>query len=235
MINSSFGQILICENDTYIRDSIEATGYWEMAEVEVFHTILRKRKNTNIHPVFLDGGSNIGTHSIALSKLFKSNIEIHSFEVQKMLHTISLMNFKLNKIKNITLYNLAISDKTGETIFFEKPDYHAENNFGGLELNPTKTSDNQDMKTDGRECVETSTIDEFAFNVDLIKLDIEGMEDKAIKGASETISRSRPAVCCEMTKTDKHFISGFFDGIDYIKTPLGNGVVFQPRENLVAF
>ena len=102
---------MIGENDTYIKDEIVKTGYWALSEIDAFHNILKKRKTTNIKPVFLDVGSYIGTHSIALSKLFNSKIEIHSFEAQKMLHTISLMNSKLNKIKNVNYYNLAISDK----------------------------------------------------------------------------------------------------------------------------
>ncbi len=131
-----------------------------------------------------------------------------------MLHKVSLINFKMNRLNNISLYNLAISDKTGETICFQTPDYHATNNFGGLYLIPPRSSDNQDMKWAGRASVETSTIDAFDLDVDLIKLDIEGMEDKAIQGASDTISRCRPAAFCEMTKTNQNVILDFFKAID---------------------
>jgi len=233
LINSRFGPILICENDTHIKDGIIIKGYWENIEIEAFHTILKKRKSNNTYPVFLDGGSNIGTHSIALSKLLDSKIEIHSFEAQTMLQTVALINFKLHNIKNVNHYNLAISDKTGETIHFRKPDYHSRNNFGGLELIQPRNSDNRDMKWDGWGRVETSTIDAFDFNVDLIKLDIEGMEDKAVRGAANTISRCRPAVYCEMTKTDECFILNYFNEIDYTKTPVRDGVIFQPTENSI--
>ncbi len=224
---------MIGENDTYMKEEILKTGYWAHIEIEAFHTVLKNRKSTNINPVFLDVGSNIGTHSIALSKLLDSKIEIHSFEAQTMLQTVALINFKLHKIKNIHHYNLAISDHTGETIHFRNPDYHSRNNFGGLELIEPRNSDNHDMKWDGWGRVETSTIDAFDFNVDLIKLDIEGMEDKAIRGALDTISRCRPAVYCEMTKTDEDFISDFFKEIDYVNTPVRDGVIFQPKENSI--
>ena len=46
-------------------------------------------------------------------------------------------------------------------------------------------------------------LDEFELpRVDLIKIDIEGMEIEAIEGASRTIAASRPIMLIEKIKTD---------------------------------
>ena len=55
----------------------------------------------------------------------------------------------------------------------------------------------------GGDEVELRTIDSFGFsNVSLIKIDIEGYQAHALKGAKKTISASHPAIIVEIREKD---------------------------------
>ncbi len=66
------------------------------------------------------------------------------------------------------------------------------------------------MSKNGYEFVNVATIDSLAESVDFIKMDIEGMEDKAIEGAVNTIDKYRPICYIEIVKTNANFVLEFF-------------------------
>ena len=47
------------------------------------------------------------------------------------------------------------------------------------------------------------TIDSLNLNPDLIQLDVEGFEENALKGAFDTIMRSRPIIIIEQKRLAK--------------------------------
>ena len=51
--------------------------------------------------------------------------------------------------------------------------------------------------------------------LDLIKIDIEGMEIEALQGAQETISRNRPQLIIEKIKSEESQLIAFLDNLDY--------------------
>ncbi|MEC7572682.1 MAG: FkbM family methyltransferase [Pseudomonadota bacterium] len=75
---------------------------------------------------------------------------------------------------------------------------------------PPVKSDNADLVKAGRERAPTITIDSFAVKVDLIKLDVEGMELRALEGGRHTIARDKPIIFLEFIKSDQGAIVGFF-------------------------
>ena len=116
----------------------------------------------------------------------------------------------LNGLDNVRCYRAAVSDCAGETLTFDRPDYRQANNLGGLEPVPPVKSDNADLAKAGRERAPTITIDSFAVTVDLIKLDVEGMELRALEGGRHTIARDKPIIFLEFIKSDQDAIVGFF-------------------------
>ena len=58
------------------------------------------------------------------------------------------------------------------------------------------------MAKSGWEAAPTITIDSFAVKVDLIKLDVEGMELRALEGGRQTIARDKPVLFLETVKSD---------------------------------
>ncbi len=111
------------------------------------------------------------------------------------------------------------------------PDYGQPNNFGGLELTQATLSDNDKMlKSEISATVETITIDSFGEDVDVMKLDIEGMEVSALNGAKETIERSRPICLVEILKSDLGEIEKFFEARRYQMFKNGPDMLATPKE-----
>jgi FkbM family methyltransferase len=162
---------------------------------------LLQKKNTI---TFYDVGANIGTHTLALSKTFGEKIKIRAFEAQSSVFNMLCGTLALNSIYNVYPHHLAVSDKDNQIIKMDPPDYTKKNNFGGFEVLPPKTSDNQSMRRSGKtELVKTVKLDSFEEPVDFIKMDIEGMEHLAMQGATGVLENHRPYLFVGIIKTDK--------------------------------
>ena len=131
----------------------------------------------------IDAGAYIGDSSLAFSKLTSSNV--HAFEPFVESFNKLLENIKLNDVDNIVPVEASLSDKNGE----EKI-YLSGNNVQGI------TSDESFRHFDKSFTVETMTIDKYVqdnnLNVGFIKVDVEGTEQRLLKGAIETIKSQKP-------------------------------------------
>jgi hypothetical protein len=61
--------------------------------------------------------------------------------------------------------------------------------------------------------------------LDLLKLDVEGMEAEALDGARETITRCKPILFVETIKSDKAAISAALKTEGYIVLPNGMNIL----------
>lgn len=131
----------------------------------------------------IDAGAYIGDSSLAFSRLTSS--KVHAFEPFSESFNKLLENIKLNDVDNIVPVEASLSDKNGE----EKI-YLSGNNVQGI------TSDNSFRHYDKSFTVKTMTIDNYVrennLNVGFIKVDVEGTEQKLLKGAIETIKSQKP-------------------------------------------
>ena len=110
----------------------------------------------------------------------------------------------LNSLDNVYLYHNVVSDRTGETIRYPRLDYSRDANFGAFEIEPARKPDFDGNTLENElEQATTVAIDDLGLrNIRLIKLDIEGMEYKALLGAQKTLRASRPLLFLEYEKTD---------------------------------
>lgn len=228
---TAYGPILVNQHDERIGASILHTGYWAREEIGLMHGYLQGRLKQRGHIIVYDIGANIGTHTLAMAQAFGARITIRAFEAQRYLMNMLCGTLALNNLENVHCHLNAVADVAGEAIPLHPPDYARRNNFGGLELIPPRASDNQDMiKSDRRETVWTTTLDQFDEPVDFIKLDIEGMEDKALRGGKGTIDRHRPACLIEIDKTDTEFVLSFIARRGYRGYLVGNNLMAIPSE-----
>lgn len=124
----------------------------------------------------------------------RRNGQVYSFEAQRGCFTLLCCNIALNGLQNIIPHHTAVSD-TGGKIRVPAPRQDAPVNFGGISL-----IDNHSV---GEE-INMTTIDDLALDgCDLIKIDIEGMEEQAIQGASKTNTRFRPILFVENNTLDQ--------------------------------
>jgi len=230
LVNSKYGKIIINKNDKYIGKHIAEKGYWAEEDIKIIRKLLELQLSRKNYLVFYDVGANIGTHSLAIAKIFGSKVSIRAFEAQRMIYNMLCGSVALNGLFSINCHNNAVSNLSNQIIEMKVPDYHSENNFGGLELIEPLISDNHDLIHIGNEKITTVTIDSFNENIDFIKMNIEGMEDKAIQGAISSIEKSRPICYIEIHKTDSEFIFSFFRNLDYIGYRNGSDLITIPNE-----
>lgn len=131
----------------------------------------------------IDAGAYIGDSSLAFTKFTSANV--YAFEPFEESFNKMLENIKLNDVDNIVPVKASLSDKNGEEKIYLSGD-----NVQGI------TSDESFRCYDKSFTVETMTIDKFVeennLNVGFIKVDVEGTEQRLLKGAIETIKSQKP-------------------------------------------
>jgi hypothetical protein len=100
------------------------------------------------------------------------------------------------------------------------PDYLAPASFGSLELKPRADTEfigqPIDYSAGKTVAIQKVSLDALALpHVDLIKLDIQGMELEALEGARQTIERSRPIILVESIKAGRERLRGFLAECGY--------------------
>jgi FkbM family methyltransferase len=152
--------------------------------------------------VFIDIGANVGFFSLTASNTFN---RVLSFEPTPITLNSLRDNIKLNGFKNIDVFDCALSEKLGSIKLNVNP-----LNIGGNSLESFSKEIIEQSRRDDWESfdVEVSTLDNILINqdipigtIDLIKIDIEGHEVSAIKGAKNTISSHKPLIYAEVTKS----------------------------------
>lgn len=143
------------------------------------------------------------------------DIKIRSFEAQRQIFYMLCGTVAIHGLNNIYCHNVAVGKENSKEFKILLPDYNSNNNFGGLEFMTPQRSDNQSMIKKNYEIIEMATLDSFNEPVDFIKMDIEGMEDKAVIGSLKIIEKHRPIFFMEILKTDVQFIKETFTTKNY--------------------
>ena len=187
--------------------------------------------------VFVDVGANIGFFTVYAARARKA--WVHAFEPSPEVFELLKQNIEENGIESrVKLYDVALCD--GETELCRNPkftdlpelssgkiDYEHYHNSGCLSLVPGK---------DSSYIFASKTMDSFRLpRVDLIKLDVQGMELKVLQGAKETILNSNPVICFEYDRAEESFeaYETFFGEIGYQPPMYVGGVdyVALPRRD----
>jgi FkbM family methyltransferase len=167
---------------------------WEEKERE-FMTQLNL--NYNINAIVMDIGANIGIYTILLSHIYPK-AKIIAIEASPSIFEILKSNCKLNNLlftgSNVLLINKAISDKDDTTAeFYEKHSMSTMLKEFLIVLSSTIIT-NQDQLN--KRVVRTVTIDNLVGTagvneISLLKIDIEGAEVLALKGAINTLTQKK--------------------------------------------
>ena len=149
--------------------------------------------------VVWDIGANIGFFSMIASRLVGAG-QVVAFEPLPANQQAIRRNIALNGITNVELVPIALGDSEGTA----ELEMHASPTWAKLDTSSDTTFQQEDAVT-GRIEVEVSTLDSqlgrFAAP-DLIKMDIEGAEVAALRGASRLLSEHRPTLICEFHGTN---------------------------------
>ena len=166
--------LIVDTKDSYLAMFLTTKGYYEPLETEKFIKSITKDATV------IDVGANFGYYSMIAAKLAKKVI---SFEPDKENFQILSDNISLNKFNNVVAVNKAVAEVAGQ-VPFDSAIIHK--GKSGVAADASKAD----------YYVRSVTLDEFCYankitQVDVIKLDIEGFEIKALKGATAILSKSK--------------------------------------------
>jgi FkbM family methyltransferase len=188
------GPMLFNRHDMYVGASLRKYGEFSRGESELFAKLI------GAGAVVIEVGANIGAHTVELSRLVGPQGAVLAFEPQRLVFQTLCANLALNSCANVFAFQSAIGAAPG-SIAVPLLDPNSTNNFGGLSLLGT-----QGGAPDGHggERVPLRTIDEFGLkSCHLIKLDLEGMEVEALRGAAGTIAATRPLLYVENDRRER--------------------------------
>ena len=196
------------------------------------HLLDLRRRNFGAGVVAIDGGANIGVHTIEWARHMAGWGRVLSFEAQEYVFYALAGNIALNNCWNASARWSALGESEG-FIDVPEPDYMRPGSFGSLELRQRKQTEfiGQQVSYQAEDCVRTPmvTIDSLGYErLDFLKIDVEGMEIEVLKGARATLQRCRPIVLAEVIKSDAQQLVDFLLGMGY-------GNIAQAGLNLLAF
>lgn len=204
-------------------------GSFEPEEVQtIIHLLDYRKKYFGNRVIAIDGGANIGIHTIEWAKHMNSWGSVLSFEAQEIIFYALAGNIVLNNCLNAKAKNMALGSHCGE-LYVPRLDYFKPANYGALEIKEGKNeSIGQSISYNEKDCDKIAMLSVDSLNLprlDLLKLDIEGMEDKALKGAECTIKQHKPIIVLESTKTNNEFITDFLICNGYIINKFGINII----------
>lgn len=184
-------------------------GQYEAKDAEMVFRLVRDGDRV------YDVGANHGWYALHLARRFPATV-IDAFEPVPSTFEYLQRNVSLNSVTNVQAHRLGLSDESGEIVFYVYPE-------GSVNASMADVS--------GRPGVHAVTcpvkrIDDMvaagAPPPDFLKIDVEGAELLVVRGAVNTLRRTRAPVFAEMlrkwaAKFDYHpnEIIELFDGLGY--------------------
>ncbi|MFC1741084.1 FkbM family methyltransferase [Nanoarchaeota archaeon] len=146
------------------------------------HAIETMKKTIKKGDWVIDLGACIGYYTLVFAKLVGPKGKVFAFEPDKDNFKLLKKNVQLNDFNNVVCINKAVIDKVGtENLYLS-------DNIGGHVMYKETFEKSKSVK------VQTTTVDEYFKDVNrnfnLIKMDIDGSEARAIHGASRLLDRN---------------------------------------------
>lgn len=169
------------DTDDIQQQIVASKGFYELEFLNLLAELSINKTGTVI-----DVGANIGNHTVFFAKLcsFKRCM---SFEPNPAVSYILERNIDLNALKDrVEFHNLGVGASGGHMFVGES----LVNNYGATKLYQQGLSQTK---------IDIIALDELALtDVDLIKIDVEGMAVDVLRGAQRTIRDNKPIVFVEL-------------------------------------
>ncbi|MEK6968833.1 MAG: FkbM family methyltransferase [Nanoarchaeota archaeon] len=158
---------------------LSTRGYFESEITESFKNYVKEGDTV------VDIGAHIGYHTLTLAKLVGEKGKVYAFEPCPEIFELLKKNINVNGYKNVILINKAVSNSADKHIFYV--DKTGRNSL----INSTSIKLTQSIEVD------TIRLDDLNIKPNLIKMDIEGGEIKALRGMNDTIKKNQVVLITE--------------------------------------
>lgn len=171
--------------------------FYELAELEFIDKNIKVK-----NPVIVDVGANTGNHLVYFAKVMTAAkvipIEFHPGAIELL-----KKNIFLNQLSNVDLSKLgyAVGRFPGKSTLVEHP-------AGDLCLNEVVASETGE--------IEILPLDELVQEpIDLIKIDVEGLEIDVLEGAKQILLKYKPDIIIEVRRGNQKRLINFLETISY--------------------
>jgi len=191
--------------DDYVANTIKSNGVFEKEVVDLALQYIEE------DTVVLDLGANFGQMSILFSEKVGPNGKVYAFDADDFVYDILLKNIDANgRTDRIVPVYGAVHNVAGEKLYFPVQDFEQYGAYGsyGIDYNTTK----------GRE-IESITIDSLDIKqrISFMKIDIQGGDLLAMKGAVKTIEKFKMPILFEYEyRLEDEFNMSFQDYVDFV-------------------
>ena len=226
----------LIKNSKDISENTLAKGIqWNNDVLLLLGLLIKKYKLKHLVNV----GSHIGTVALPISKYIE---KVTAFEPFPPTFRHFMEHVKLNKIKNIESYNLALGDRETKVYFLDPRHERLRNNSGGMaavtddDIKKNRLSSNFHSKKyhNAMKKFDNLPVEKF----DIMLIDAEGREYEIIKGGTERISKNKPIVIVEIWENQKrkfeNMITTKEDVVSYIEN-LGYKLFKKINDNYIFF
>jgi FkbM family methyltransferase len=170
--------------DRGVIDTIDRHGEYEPQVMSLLNRLVRP------DDICIDCGANIGVLTLLLSRLCPQG-RVYAFEPSERNRAYLVRNLAANGAHNVVVTPLGVYDLTGELDLHVDPRHPG----GSYIASTIRTATTVDQ-------VQVTRLDDWmstdgVHRVDVLKLDIEGAEVRAIEGAAQLLRRWRPLCVVE--------------------------------------
>lgn len=185
-----------------IKDPLDKLIFYKNEYEEKQLNFLCQWININKPEVFIDIGANFGLYSLQIAKLFKA-LKVITFEPVPTTFNKLKLNIKINNLeKNIKTFNFGLSNTEGikKMIALQRKNYIQS---GGFSFNIPKRKIAKDEIIQFHKSKVGDKFLKFKNKKIVIKIDVEGYEDKVLLGIKNLIQSNK--IFLQIEIFDKNF------------------------------
>lgn len=213
LMRNGYRVLFIDSNQDVIKNCIRQSQEWEPDITALM------RKYIVSGSTVIDLGSHIGIHTLSMSLFAGDNGKVIAFEPQRKIFRELVMNLKINECRNVLAYHCALSDSAGMSEI----------------QTPTMNEGGSSLGTGSEKALVIPLDILHLKNVSFIKMDVENLEDRVLKGAYQTIMSNRPIIILEiMARNEQHKIEKMIEIFNLLIFQLDYRMQFIGTHNYIA-
>jgi FkbM family methyltransferase len=172
--------------------SIFVTGLYDPNELSFLSRVLKPGMT------FVDAGANMGLYSLFAARKVGTSGRVLAIEPSQREQAILRRNVELNDLMNVSIVAVALSDQPGELDLMVAPLEKSGHNTLGAAFGHGAVLDHKERVRVVR--LDDLLEEQGVGRVDVLKIDIEGGEERALRGAARTLQRHRPVILMELSQ-----------------------------------